>query len=70
MRRTTIILYDEIHERLRRDALRARIRMAELIRQRLPPPAGRAAKPRKGADPLMKVAGICRGDVMSVNIDE
>ena len=69
MRRTTIFLPDETHEQLRRDAFRARISMAELIRLRLQPPADRAAKPRKAADPLMKVAGICRGELLSEDID-
>jgi hypothetical protein len=69
MGRTTISLPDEIHERLRRDASRGCISMAELIRQRLRSPADRAPKPRKGADPMLKVAGICRGNLLSENLD-
>jgi hypothetical protein len=61
-------LPDETHEQLRRDAFRARVSMAELIRGRLRPPAGGSAKPRK-IDPQMKVAGICRGPLLSEDID-
>lgn len=69
VKRTTIFLPDETHEQLRRDAFRARMSMAELIRVRLRPPADRAARPRKIVDPLMKVAGICRGELLSEDID-
>ena len=70
MRRTTIFLSDELHERLRRDAFRAKISMAGLIRAKLqgtidPPKRRKAAK-----DPILKVAGICRGAVLSSDIDE
>jgi hypothetical protein len=69
VKRTTIFLPDDTHEQLRREAFRARISMAELIRIRLRTPSGTTAKPRKTVDPLLKVAGICRGEVLSENID-
>ena len=70
MKRTTIFLSDEVHEQLRQEAFQGRISMAELIRLRLRAPAKAPAKRSKPVDPLMKVAGICRGEVMSSNIDE
>jgi hypothetical protein len=70
MKRTTIFLPDELHEQLRRDAFQAKTSMAELIRGKL----RRAAHPRRkrdGAqDPILKVAGVCRGPVLSDGIDE
>lgn len=69
MKRTTIFLSEEVHDQLRGEAFRARISMAELIRRRLQPAAApRPARP--AVDPLMKVAGICRGPVLSANIDQ
>ena len=70
MRRTTIFLPDEVHEQLRRDAFRAKVSMAELIRTRLQRPVARM--PRRGAspDPILKVAGVCRGPVLSSDIDD
>ena len=61
MRRTTIFLPEELHERLRREAFRSRVSMASLIRNRL---AGRlpVTKRRKPKlDPILAVAGICHG---------
>ena len=70
VKRTTIFLPEDTHEQLRRDAFRARISMAELIRLRLRTPVGTGAKPhRASADPLLKVAGICRGEPLSENLD-
>ncbi|HEV2198475.1 MAG TPA: hypothetical protein VGR73_01545 [Bryobacteraceae bacterium] len=69
MKRTTVFLPEDIHERLRRDAFRARISMAELIRMRLRPPVEGASRSRRASDPLLKVAGICRGDLLSGDID-
>jgi hypothetical protein len=67
MKRTTIFLSDEMHDRLRRDAFQAKVSMAEYIRIRL-----REPRPRKnrGEDPIMKVAGSCSGPIMSRDIDE
>jgi hypothetical protein len=68
MKRTTIFLPDEVHEELRREAFRARLSMAEVIRLRIQAPAKPARK--AAADPLLKAAGVCRGPVLSDNIDE
>ena len=70
MRRTTVFLDDELHEQLRRDAFRARISMAELIRSRL---RGGTSQPRgrsTSKDPILKVAGVCSGPILSKDIDE
>lgn len=69
MKRTTVFLPDETHEQLRREAFRARISMAELIRMRLRTPTGSGSKAAKSVDPLLKVAGICRAEPFSENID-
>ena len=70
MRRTTIFLTDELHEQLRNDAFRAKISMAELIRSKLRGTRVRNRKPTTSEDPILKVAGICRGAVLSKDIDE
>jgi hypothetical protein len=57
MRRTTISLPDELHQELRREAFRARLSIAEVIRLRIQTPAKAGGK-RKAADPLLEVAGI------------
>jgi hypothetical protein len=69
MKRTTIFLPDELHEQLRREAFRARISMAELIRTRLTR-SKRRAKWTAANDPILKVAGIYSGPVISGDIDE
>lgn len=68
MKRTTIFLPDELHEHLRQEAFRTRMSMAQVIRMRLESPAGRHKKTK--TDPLLKVAGICRGPILSERIDE
>jgi len=68
MKRTTLFLPDELHEQLRQEAFRSRMSMAQIIRMRLENPVSRQKKPR--VDPLLKVAGICRGPVLSERIDE
>jgi hypothetical protein len=70
MRRTTISLPDQRHEELRREAFRLRVSIAEVIRLRTQAPAKAQAKRKMIADPLLKVAGICGGAVMSANIDD
>ncbi|HXA03245.1 MAG TPA: hypothetical protein VNY30_00320 [Bryobacteraceae bacterium] len=70
MKRTTIFLPDELHERLRQDAFRARLSMAEVIRLRLEPRSSASKKRRAVADPLLKAAGVCRGPQLSERIDE
>ncbi|MCC6368382.1 MAG: hypothetical protein IT165_33065 [Bryobacterales bacterium] len=69
MRRTTIFLPDDLHEQIRQEAFRAKISMAELIRVKLQLTSGprRRTSPK---DPILKVAGICHGPVLSDNIDE
>lgn len=70
MRRTTIFLPEDVHEQLRQDAFRAKISMAQLIRARLQRPAGRPRKRASAQDPILKVAGVCRGPILSRDIDE
>lgn len=73
MKRTTIFLPDELHERLRAEAFRARKSMAEVIRLRLESPVGRGRKSAAGADPLFSVMGVCGetdGPLLSEGIDD
>jgi hypothetical protein len=70
MRRISISLSDELHEELRREALRHQISTAEVIRVRIQAPAKVPSKGKAVTDPLLKVAGICVGRVLSVNIDD
>jgi len=70
MKRTTIFLPDDLHERLRQEAFRARLSMAEVIRLRLERRSSRNKKRRPVADPLLKAAGVCRGPQLSERIDE
>jgi hypothetical protein len=70
MKRMTIFLPDELHEQLRRDAVQAKTSMAELIRAKLRP-AAHPRRNRQGArDPILKVTGVCRGPVLSDEIDK
>ncbi|MBZ5623832.1 MAG: hypothetical protein LAQ69_34785 [Acidobacteriia bacterium] len=70
MRRTTIFLPDELHEQLRQEAFRAKTSMAELIRAR--PRRSTVAPRRRGSSqgPILKVAGVCSGPVLSQKIDD
>lgn len=70
MRRTTIFLPDDLHEQLRRDAFRAKTSMAELIRSRLRRPTDPPRRRGPSQDPILKVAGICSGPVLSNEIDD
>ncbi len=70
MKRTTIFLPDELHEQIRREAFRTRLSMAQLIRLRLEHPASTPKRTKPKTDPLLKVAGICRGPLLSERIDE
>lgn len=70
MKRTTIFLPDDLHEQLRRDAFRAKVSMAEIVRMRLQNSAERPSRRKPGQDPILKVAGLCRGPVLSGDIDE
>jgi len=71
MRRTTIFLPEELHERLRREAFRDRVSMASLIRSRLDDRAPKKKSERFREDPLLAVAGIYKGSVrLAKNIDK
>jgi hypothetical protein len=70
MVRTTIFLPEEIHRELRAEAFRSHVSMAELIRLRLQPAPSRSKTRGSAGDPLLKAAGICRGPILSDNIDE
>ena len=70
MKRTTIFLPEELHEQLRRDAFRARTSMAELIREKLRRSVEQPGRRRARTDPILKVAGICRGPILTADIDE
>jgi hypothetical protein len=68
MKRTTIFLPDEVHERLRREAFAARISMARLIRSRLE--KGSVRRRTRGGDPLARVEGIVQDGRLTEGIDE
>jgi hypothetical protein len=70
MKRTTIFLPDELHERLRQEAFRSRMSMAQIIRLRLEIPVSQPKRHKRKVDPLLRVAGICRGPLLSERIDE
>jgi hypothetical protein len=65
-----MFLPDEVHEQLRQDAFRAKTRMARLIRDRLQGSIDRPRRRRSSQDPILKVAGVCRGPVLSSEIDD
>lgn len=69
VKRTTVFLPDELHDRLRRDAFAAKISMAELIRTRLQRGGGARSNVRV-SDPLRKVEGLLRDGFLSAGIDE
>jgi hypothetical protein len=70
MRRTTIFLPDDLHEQLRKDAFRAKTSMAEVIRARLRGPIAPPRRRGSSQDPILKVAGVCSGPVLSSGIDD
>ena len=69
MRRTTVFLPDELHERLRSEAFASRVSMAKLIRDRLDR-GGRRQRRDTNSDPLAKAEGIVRDGRLSKGIDE
>lgn len=69
MKRTTIFLPDELHEQLRHAAFRAKTSMAEVIRAKLQNSIERPRRRAFSKDPILKVAGVCRGPVLSGDID-
>lgn len=70
MKRTTVFLPEELHERLREEAFRQRISMAELIRSRLERTNGRRKRRTRNSDPFSKVEGIVHDGKLSAGIDE
>jgi len=70
VKRTTVLLPEELHERLRQDAFRQRISMAELIRSRLVRTNGRRRRRPGISHPLAKVEGIVHHGKLSAGIDE
>ncbi len=69
MKRTTVFLPEDVHDRLRREAFEAHVSMAHLIRRRLEG-RGRSGRPQAAADPLAKMEGIVRDGHLSEGIDE
>jgi hypothetical protein len=69
MKRTTVFIPDELHERLPTEAFASRVSMAQLIRSRLESRALRARR-AKTRDPLAAVEGIIRDGRLSEGIDE
>jgi hypothetical protein len=71
VKRTTVFIPDELHEELRQEAFLKRVSMAELIRSRLERQGKRRSRQANvQGDPLLRVAGICRGEPLTENIDE
>ena len=73
MKRTTIFLDEEVHERLRQEAHEARVSMAELIRRKLKAPDQTLAESDwtpPETDPLLAVAGIGSDGALNKNLDE
>ena len=70
MKRLTILLPEDVYEQLRRDAFRAKSSMADLIRKRLQGSVEGPRRRRKTVDPILRVAGICRGHAFSNDIDD
>jgi predicted nucleic acid-binding protein len=48
----------------------AKTSMAKLLRARLRPPASRRRGRQPAQDPILKVAGVCRGPILSSEIDD
>ncbi len=70
MKRTTIFLPERLHERLREEAFRSRVSMAELIRSKLQDRLTAPRKRKSKADPLLAVAGIGSDGRLTMCIDE
>jgi hypothetical protein len=68
MKRTTVFLPEELHDRLRSEAFAAHVSMAQLIRSRLE--RGRRPRAAGNSDALEKVEGIVRDGHLSEGIDE
>ncbi len=70
MKRTTVFLPEWLHERLREEAFRTRISMAELIRSKLQDRLKAPATHKPKEDPLLAVAGIGTDGRLTTGIDE
>ena len=70
MKPTTIFLPDQLHERLREEAFRTGVSMAELIRSKLQDRPTAPGKSKSKADPLLAVAGIGNDGRLTARIDE
>jgi hypothetical protein len=72
MRQTTVLLPDELHKRLRQEAVRSRTSMAGLIRARLGASPSKKTRHSLKQDPLLALAGICHGEgsLASQDIDK
>jgi hypothetical protein len=73
MKRTTIFLKEEVHARLRQEAHKANLSMAELIRRKLDVADSAADvadwKPPK-PNPLRELAGMWSDGTLTANLDE
>ncbi len=69
VKRATILLPDELHERLRREALHAKVSMAQLIRAQLESKSRGKRVSGSLADPLERVEGIIQDGGLSARID-
>jgi hypothetical protein len=70
MKRTSVLLPDDLYEMLRLESLRAGINMAGLIRENLSGACPRGPVARGRTAPILKVAGVCRGPKLTRDIDE
>jgi hypothetical protein len=70
MKRTTVFLPDDLHERLRKESRRSRTSNAELIRSRLERTYRPSKHSRAGIDPLADVEGIVHDGKLSIRIDQ
>ena len=69
MKRTTIVLPDNLHEDLRREAFRKRVSMAGLIRSRLERRPRSGGKRQSMEDPLLAMSGIGNDGKLTKDID-
>lgn len=69
VRRTSISLPEALYQSLRRAAVRNNTSLAEFIRSRLRESLERS-RFRDSKDPILRVAGVARGPVLSAGIDE
>lgn len=70
VKRTTLFLPEDLHERLREEAFRSRVSMAELIRSRLERANRRRKRRFSSTDPLAEVEGIVHDGALSAGVDE